>query len=148
MAERVVDMSIPKDAAAFINALRKLRGRYRFDIRKHRARRSDRQNRYYWPCFVHVLGGYLRDQGETTTDNEAHEILKHKFLQMSVMADHATGEMVEYTRSTTELDTSEFNEYLDRCAHWLSDFFGIIVPEPSEYRETQETASAEHANTA
>lgn len=134
MTEMTVDMSNAKQAAMFLNGLRRLRGVYRFEFVKFRPRRSDRQNRYYWPCFVKPFADFLRDQGETTTDDEAHELLKYKFLRRSKV-NPTTGEVIEYVASTTSLDTAEFNEYLDQCAAWLADMFGIIVPEPEAYHE-------------
>ncbi len=138
MAERIVDMSNAVHAAAFLNELKRLRGMYRVDIKRFRQRRSDRQNRYYWPCFVQPFAGFLRDQGENVTADQCHEMLRHKFLCRSV-TDHKTGEALEFTASTTLLDTAEFNDYLDRCAHWLADMFGIIVPDPAAYHEQTAT---------
>ena len=134
MAERIIDMSDAVARSKFLNDLRQLGGRYRFEITRYRPRRTDRQNRYYWPCFVHSFGQYLRDQGEHYTDNEAHEMLKHRFLRQSK---EVNGEHLEYTRSSAELNTSEFNAYLDACAAWLSTFFNIVVPDPNEYRERE-----------
>ncbi len=133
MTERIIDMNNPRQRVTFINLLRELRGSYRITIVKHRPRRSDRQLRYYWPCFVHEFGKYLRGQGEAYTDDQCHEMLKHKFLRQTFIDPH--GEACDYTRSTSDLTTTEFNEYLDACAAWLSDVFGIVVPEPSEYHE-------------
>lgn len=133
MPELIIDMDDAVRRTQILNTLRALRGPWRLVWKRYRPRRSDRQNRYYWPCFVQPFAQYLRDQGEHLTELEAHEMLKHKFLRRSV---EANGEHMEYTPSTTELDTGEFNAYLDACAAWLADFFGIVVPEPNEYRET------------
>ena len=109
-----------------------LRGMYRIEVTRYRPRRSDRQNRYYWPVFVKSFAELLRDQGESVTDGEAHEYLKHKFLRKTITAG---GERQDITRSTTDLTTAEFNIYLDQCAAWLTDMFGIVLPAPGEYRE-------------
>jgi len=71
------------------------------------------------------------------TDQDAHEILKHKFLRVSI-TDRSTNEQMAYSRSTRDLDTSEFNTYLDRCAQWLGDMFGIVIPDPTGYHEPQD----------
>ena len=127
-------MSDPKKSTEFLNHVRRLKGVYRFDIRKYRPRRTDRQNSFYWPCFVHPFGQFLREQGQPVTDDEAHEILKHKFLKREVV-DESTGEVMTFTGSTTKLDTKEFNEYLDNVAAWLHDFFGVVMPDPTDYHE-------------
>lgn len=134
MPEAIIDMSNARESSQFLNGLRRLRGKHRFEFVRYRPRRSDRQNKYYWPCFVVPFADFLRDQGEQVTDLQAHELLKHKFLRQTVV-DKRTGEAMDYTRSTTELDTAEFNRFLDDCAAWLADMFGIIVPEPDAYRE-------------
>lgn len=136
MPESIVDFSDGKAKAAVLNRLRGLSGKHRVEVTKYRPRRSDRQNRYYWPCFVSPFGEYMRDQGEHVTDLECHEILKSMFLRKTV-TNWQTGEAFDYTQSTTDLNTSDFNAYLDACAEWLASTFGIVIPEPSEYHETE-----------
>jgi hypothetical protein len=134
-------MSNPREKALLISKLRELQGMHRISVCKHRRRRTDRQNRYYWPCFVQPFAEQLQAQGEAISDDDAHEILKTRFLRKSVI-DLKTGEAFEYVRSTTELNTAEFNQYLDQCAAFLADYFNLQIPEPSIYREQEETAVA------
>lgn len=131
--ELIVDMSAPREKQMLLQQIRNLEGRHRIDITKHRPRRSDRQNRYYWPCFVTPLADYMRAQGEAVSELDAHEILKQRFLRKAII-DHATGEALEFVRSTTALTTVEFNQYLDQCAAFLREM-GIEVPEPKIYYE-------------
>jgi hypothetical protein len=35
-------------------------------------------------------------------------------------------------RSTTELDTQEFEEFMAACRRWASEFLGLYIPEPNE----------------
>lgn len=131
--EIVLDMSCPAQKRLLLEQIRGLSGMHRITLTAYRPRRSDRQNRYYWPCFVQPFADYLRAQGDAYTDEQAHEIFKSRFLPTTTI-DKNTGELLERVRSTTELDTVEFNEYLDRVGVWLAGF-GIIVPEPTLYRE-------------
>jgi hypothetical protein len=141
VTELIVNLSDAREKRNLLDAIRRLEGMQRVTICSHRKRRSDRQNRYYWPCFVQPFAEYLNAQGEAVTDDEAHTLLKQKFLRRSV-ADPETGEFVgDVLRSTTDLNTAEFNEYLENCAAWLADFFGINVPDPSIYREPTEATS-------
>ena len=117
--------------------MRSLRGKHRISVKQYRAKRTDRQNRFYWPCFVVPFGRFLREQGEAITDDDAHEMLKLKFLRI-VVQDARAGDL-ECTRSTTTLTKEEFNEYLDRCGMFLSQMFGIQIPEPSIYWEKVDT---------
>lgn len=108
--------------------LRSLRGIQRIEICQYRERRSDKQNSRYWPCIVAPFADWLREQGDTFTNLQAHELLKHKFLRKTFV-DTQSGEALDYTQSTTELDTAEFTHYMEDCENWLAEFCGIIVPE-------------------
>lgn len=134
MTEVIVNFNEEREVADILSRFAKLRkkGKFRITVCQHRPRRSDAQNRYYHPCFVKLLADYLREQGEQITDDYAHEILKHKFLRRCVV-DKNTGEEIWFTGSTRKLTTVEFNEYLERCAQWLSEM-GLVVPEPSVWR--------------
>lgn len=135
MPEVIVNLSAPQEKRMLLEKIRGLEGPHRIEIVKHRKRRSDRQNRYYWPCFVQPFADFLRGQGETITDDEAHLLMRAKFLRQTVV-NRETGEAIgQRIRSTTELTTEEFNNYLELCAQWLAENFDIVVPEPDVYRE-------------
>lgn len=140
MVEQIVNFSEPRERAAFVSATNKLTGTHRITIKAHRKRRSDRQNRYYFPCFVAPFAQFLRDQGQSITDLDAHEILKFKFLRATCI-NPETGEAFDYTRSSTDLTTLEFYDYLERVAAWLADEFHIVVPEASLDRPPAEQAA-------
>lgn len=141
MESLVVDFNDERDRQRLWRVLKRLRGKQRVEIAQYRARRSDRQNRWYWPAFVKPLADFMREQGESVSEADAHEILKMRFLRRGIV-DEKTGEVIEYVGSTTTLTTTEFNEYLDKCAAWLADMFGFIFPEPSEYHERDAPAKA------
>lgn len=123
----------------FANTVRK--GVYRFELMRHRPRRSDRQNKYYFPCFVEPFAAWLSEEwGEPVSRDEAHGVLKEKFLKIDKW-DHSTGEDLSYVRRSSTLNTVEFNEYLDQCAKFLAETCGFVVPEPSVYREPVEVAA-------
>lgn len=142
MAEQefLVDFTSDLSKRRLWGFLRRLTGEWRFTVCRYRKRRSDRQNRYYWPVFVGSFARFLRDQGENVTDLEAHEMLKHRHLKTTKVC-KSTGEAFDYVRSTTELTTAEFNEYLDRCAVFLAEYCGIVLPDPSDYHEKPEPAA-------
>lgn len=129
--EMIIDLSSPSEKQAVLDALRELNGMHRITVVKYRQRRTDAQNRYYWPCVVRPFGDFLREQGEGYTDEMAHEFLKFKFLRQTV-PNLSTGEVVgERIRSTTELNTEEFAEYLEHCIAYLAETFGIEVAVPN-----------------
>jgi hypothetical protein len=89
-------------------------------IRKRKSKRSDNQSRYYFGVVCKVLGDYF---GYET--DEMHEALKIKFLRTGA-AD------LETVRSTTKMNTAEFEEYLERVRRWASAEYGVVVPLPNE----------------
>ena len=132
--ELIIDMSNPREKQLILSKIRELEGMHRISVAKYHRRRTDRQNRYYWPCFVQPFAEFLRSQGEPISDDDAHEVLKYQFLRRSVI-NKQNGMMGEYTQSTTKLTTVEFNTYLDQCATFLHEYAGIHVPDPTIYRE-------------
>jgi len=138
--EFITDMSNAREKTFLIGALAKLQGPHRVTIVKHKKRRSDRQNRYYWPCFVQPSGEYLREQGQSITDDEVHEGFKLMFLRRTVV-DGVTGNHFDVVGSSAALNTVQFNDYLDQCAAYIAETFGIVVPEPSIYHERDEEGS-------
>lgn len=131
MTDIIVDFSEQAEREYLWQQMRRLRGKQRITIKRYREKRTDRQNRFYHPCFVAPFAEFLREQGENISNDDAHEMLKIKFLSVTVEDDKAG--TLTYTRSTTDLDKAEFNDYLDRVAKWLNDMFGIEVPEPEVY---------------
>ena len=127
-AEYFVNFDEAHACNVFIIALRRLRGKYRIKITKYRLKRSDKQNKRYWAAIVAQFADWLREQGNEFTNLQAHELLKYRFLRKTFV-DTKTGEALDYTRSTTELDTAEFNQFMDAAENWLAEFCGIIVPE-------------------
>lgn len=132
-----INFDEPRERSHFNTLIRDLRGKKRITIVDDRKRRSDRQNRYYWPCFVQPFGNYLRESKPAFTDEMAHEVFKKMFLEQSV-CDDSTGQVFTYVGSTTELNTIQFNEYLDAIADFLATECGFRPADPSVYREPVE----------
>lgn len=134
MEDRIVNFDEPAQRIAIVREIQALRGMQRITVVKARPRRSDRQNRYYWPVFIGSMYDFCKAQGSNETHDQLHEMFKVKFLRKPVI-NQQTGELIgQAIRSTTELTTTEFNEYLDKIAMFLAEM-GIVVPDPSEYRE-------------
>jgi hypothetical protein len=133
--DRVLNFDDDRERARVAAGIQRMRGRWRMGLCRYRPRRSDRQNRYYWPCFVEPYAQLLSDHaGERVTADDAHEDLKRRHLRRPLI-DRRTGVLIaEVVGSTAKLNTAEFNEYLDRCAGFLAGL-DIVVPEPDVYRE-------------
>lgn len=144
----VADMGDPlqkQKAVAAIGALRA--GRWRIEAVRYRPRRSDRQNAYYWPCFVEPWRDYLREcKGDESIDSEeAHRDLCNTLLSQEII-DRRTGEVRVIPRRSSTLSTVEFNDYLDRVAAYLLEQCGHAVPPPNVYHWRDETPAAADAD--
>lgn len=137
MAREQIDISIdlgnPENKRRVMSFIGTARGLYNVSITPTRSLRSLQANRYYHGVVVKCFADFLRDQGEGASNDDCHEMLKFKFLRRSIV-DKATGEVIEFTPSTAKLDKAEFSRYVDLCAAWLKDFFGILLPAP-DYAE-------------
>lgn len=108
-----------------------LEGSYRIEISPTRPTRSVKQNAFYWGVIIASLWEWLRDQDWTIgSDEAAHEMLKARFLATTII-NKRTGEVIgRRVRSTTELTTEEFSDYVERCRMFLSEWCNIVVPDP------------------
>lgn len=88
-------------------------------------KRSKKQNRVYW-MYVNTLSECTGFSSE-----EMHEVLKFKFLK-SELVNVNTGEILEFVKSTTELSTSEFTEFIDKIRLWSIEKLNVNLPLPNE----------------
>ena len=91
------------------------------------------QNKFYWAVMVPMVFDGLRDMGydEIKNDNQAHEILKARFLKKTV-GNPETSMTLETIRSTTELTKLEFCEYIEEIQKFGAEFLNIQIPNPNE----------------
>lgn len=110
-------------------------GRCRISIERLYKKRSHEQNAYYWSVIIHeFLMGYHELNGEWITSQQAHEMLKAEFCFIE-MTNASTGEVKKIPKSTTELTTVEFMEYLEECIRFIAEWFGREVDPPGVQTE-------------
>ena len=97
-------------------------------IRRKKKHRSVQQNRYYW-----LVASIISDQTGFTKD-EIHSIFKSRFLRTEKV-NECSGAIYEFVRSTAELTTVEYEEYLDQVRQFASQEFGLVIPMPNEQME-------------
>lgn len=96
--------------------------------------RSTSQNKYYWGCVLPIIKDALREQhGLTYTSEGLHDFLKTKFNSIEIH--NQDGVVERLPISTTELNTVEFETYLEDIRNWCLDFFGVRIPLPNEQTE-------------
>lgn len=137
LATRVVNFNDVDSIKALMGDFQRLRGMWRVTWTLFRTRRSDRQNRYWHPCFVEPFREAMAEQGQLMDHEQAHNALVTAVVG-NEWADPKTGATFSWRPHTSEMDTAEFNRMLDLAAQLLVEMFGIIVPDPSEYHETDE----------
>lgn len=85
-------------------------------IERIRVKRTNHQNRYYWAVVLKTFGDHLGYHPE-----ELHEALKLRFLPRDPES------AIVVARSTTELNTKEFSEYVDRIIQLAAEM-GCYIP--------------------
>lgn len=100
-------------------------------VEKKKKFRSSPQNRYFHSILKIIREG-LRDAGfnEFRTDEQVKDLIKYKFL--IVTETNEQGEFIGRVKSTTELSTSEFMDFIAEIQIWATEFLNIYIPEPNE----------------
>lgn len=90
-------------------------------VSRHRAKRSDNQNRYLWGVVYKLIS-------ETTgyTCEESHEAMKMLFLRVN------RDGLPDTVKSTAALSTSDFEEYAENIRRWASVEINCYIPLPNE----------------
>jgi len=93
------------------------------DIQKAKKIRSLQQNKYYWGVVVKIVS-----QHTGYTNDEAHQELASMFLKYE-----NNGKL--FVRSTTKLNTAEFEKYTEECRQWAWSEMNLHIPLPNEITE-------------
>ena len=110
---------LPFQSELAIKAIKTAKEGYECIIRKIKKQRSLNQNSYYWGIVIKIMSQELG-----YTDNEMHQVFASEFL-MYINRDR------KFIKSTTELSTIEFENYLENCRRLASEQ-GIFIPLPNE----------------
>jgi len=95
-------------------------------IRKHKEKRTNDQNRYYFGVVIPILADFFgHDSAEAM-----HEDLKLKFNPVDSKLDKSK----KIGGSTTKMSTVDFysaeNSYIERIVRWASIEYSIYIPPP------------------
>jgi len=125
------------DVRPLINWLSRAKdGTYKLDIKLVRRRRTLDQNAWLWGCIHPLLRHALNAQGwEFTNDEQVHEFFKAQMAHDEVINKH-TGEVIEFPKSTKDMDTLTFSTYCDQLRDYGRQFLGVEIPDPipAEFR--------------
>lgn len=104
----------------FDDWMKGLRGDVEVIVRKPQQPRSLKENNYYWGVIIKMIS---EETGAFPDD--AHYELKRMFLKQS-------GDKIPVLISTTDLSTTEFEEFLSKVRIWAASELGIMIPQPNE----------------
>lgn len=110
-------------------------GNYSITIEKAKKKRSLNQNRYYFGVVLPILLFNFREMGFNELQNveQVHDIVKVKFLTETMANEN--GEFLQRIKSTTELSTSQFMDFIAEIQQWASEQFNITIPDPNQVLE-------------
>jgi|TARA_Y100000034_G_scaffold106893_1_gene135944 hypothetical protein len=98
-----------------------LEGKYvHVTVRKRVKVRSHPQNAFYWGAVIKLLC-----ESTEYTDEEMHAALKLLFLKDD-------DRMIPTLKSTSELTTAQFEEYLEKIRVWAAEELSCVIPLPNE----------------
>jgi hypothetical protein len=128
----VKDGQLVANRKAITDAIKSFEGKnIIISIEKRKKKRSNNQNSFYWLVIDMMREGFNNTLGENVGVQEVHEFLKNRFLFKEIVNENI-GEVVKMPKSTTELSTIEFEEYLDNIRSFGLEFLGITIPYPND----------------
>lgn len=126
----VINGSLSRNADLLKKAIKNREGKaILITVQEVSRKRTSRQNRYIHRLFT-ILTSELNDLGNTFSMEQVKAICAYKFLLVEEV-DESTGQIIgQRTRGTSELNTSEFNDYFTKVIVWAMETFGIDLPYP------------------
>lgn len=127
----VIEGKLIKNVSQLNQALKRYEGKeIIITIENVSRKRSSQQNRYIHRLFT-IFTNALNELGNEFTMSDIKGICAMKFLLIEEI-DYSTGEIMQRLRGTSELSTTELNEFFEKIIAWAADMFGIILPYPNE----------------
>lgn len=122
-----IDFAKEKDKKKLYEVLKSRKPKvYNIEIKEYRKDRSNNQNKYYWGVVIKELcnhTGYNAD--------EMHEVLKAKFNPKELVFKQ-TGESVKIGGSTADMNTFEFEAYLEQIRIFSLTELDVLIPLPNQ----------------
>lgn len=95
-------------------------------IERHKTKRTNPQNRYWWGVMLKLVTDYMNEQGYELTEQDWHDYYVNKgyFGYKDILG-------VQVPRGSSEATTLEFNEVIDKIQkEWA--LRGLIIPDPNQ----------------
>ncbi len=129
----VKDGRIPLEMSKAIGAvIRRFEGkRLKITVAKYKRQRSHQQNSYYWGVIVAHVHDMFLEYGNDLTKDDIHSFLKSEVGKLFKEIEGPGGEIHTIVRSSTELSTTEWEDYTEKCRAWAAGV-GLQIPLPNE----------------
>jgi len=129
---KVLNGKLNRNRNLLIDAIQSFEGKeINITIEKAKKQRSNCQNAYYWGIVIVILKSCLKSTGNNLSDNDVHDLLRLKFLKETISIKEETGEVIERVKSTTELTTTQFMDYIAEIQQFSAEYFDVIIPDPN-----------------
>lgn len=100
--------------------------------------RSNAQNRYYWGVIVKRIHKVFIAHGNNLTRDQVHEYLKEYVGMLTDVLILPNGQKRHIVRSTTSLDTAEWEVFMERCRVFAAQVLDLQIPLPNEVIEGED----------
>jgi hypothetical protein len=115
--------------------------------RREPRNQSEAQRRYFHGVVIRELYNFLNDPAGGAGDGRAHytrdqckDLIVAKVMGLVDVVNPVTGEIIDQTRpSTAGYGLEEYSKLIDGAVKWLDEAFGIQVPPPELYYQTEGT---------
>lgn len=124
-------------------------------IKKQTLRRSPKQNSYYWSVIIAEWKLIFAHYGTIATDDEVHaylvahvgKLFKQVHGPDGEQLFHEDGSPVMELKSTSDLTTKEFSEYVEACRSEAATEHGRSIPSPDPYYKEGQTDDERNTRT-
>jgi hypothetical protein len=121
--------TFPRDESSKISDyMHRTKGKFiRIEFTAVKNTRSLLQNAYYWSVIIAMLSDEIGYEPDLM-----HEIVKKMFLSTRSYPMPSCVEEIKLVKSTTDLDTVGFEEYVLSIRVWAKDFLSMDIPLPNQ----------------
>jgi hypothetical protein len=99
------------------------------EIKPAKRYRSVFQNSYYWGVVITLIASRLKELGHDVDKDLTHEFLKGRFLYTEM---HTGEETMRIPRKTSDLSTTEFEEYVEVVKQFAAEVLEVFIPDPND----------------
>jgi len=103
---------------------------YKVTIEPYKAKRSVSQNRLLWLWMNEISNKYYETRGKLYSPDMWAEYFKQNFIESAIT--EIRGEAIKMAKTTTQMTTKEFTDYLEKIDIYVVSELDIILPHPDD----------------